>query len=499
MTSTRCNFRHSRMLLFLLPLFPILVQAQDRAELVEVACWFQSHDSMPDSQCYRMHVPENHARSNSNMISFPVAVFRSAAKFWKQSPVLHLGGGGPGGPMYLDEDLSMRYFWEQHDEISTAQRRDLIVIDPRGTGLAEPLLACHAFLENEAGRLERNLSMSEEWREIEADYRTCIDDYAARGVDFSGYNSLSIAQDIELLRQAMGVESWNLIGVSYGTVYAQMLAREFPESIDAMILDSATFPNLKPAQNWIRNQSAPFDALLNYCRINDFCDSPPADFESRFWNLYRKLNRDPIVIVQTHPYENHPIKIVLNGERLLGILLQGTYNTQIYYDLPAILNELEKGHSKRLQPYLEDTLYYVFDHHWGDISAEAHYCFDTRPWVDMEDVESEIAKLPEGWVKSSLELGLKAENHCPRMGIESGYTPMAGGVQIDVPTLFLHGKFDSVTFLDDVVEQRKFFPQSHLIEFDQAHSVLSYEACAEIIAGKFVKNPSRNQSDLDCD
>ena len=446
-----------------------------------------------------MHVPENHTRPDSKTISFPVVVFRTGFGFWKKSPVLHLGGGGPGGPMYLDEDLSMRYFWEYHDEISTRQRRDLIVIDPRGTGLAQPLLACHTFIDNEAGRLRRNMSMYEEWREIEADYRDCIDDFSARGIDFSGYNSLSVAKDIELLRLAMGIESWNLIGVSYGAIYAQMLAREFPDSIESMILDSATFPNLAKTENWIRIQSEPLDALVHYCRINLDCDQPLPDFETRFWNLYRALNLNPLTLSLDHPYQDGRIKVVLNGERFLAVLLQGTYSTQVYYDLPAILTELEQGRSARLRPYVEETLLYVFDRSWGDISAEAHYCFDTRPWVDLEELEAEVARLPDGYVKSSLELGLTAEDHCPRMGIESGYTPMAEGAQIDTPTLFLHGKFDSVTFLDNVIDQRKFFPQSHLIRYDQAHSVLSYEECAEVVAAKFVKNPQIATGDLDCD
>jgi hypothetical protein len=94
--------------------------------------------------------------------------------FSTKAPVLHLGAGGPGAPMYLDSIESIKTIWEYHDELSPNQGRDLFVIDPRGTGLSKPLLMCDTFVENETKRLKKNLSVTGQNEEVNKDYFKCI-------------------------------------------------------------------------------------------------------------------------------------------------------------------------------------------------------------------------------------------------------------------------------------------------------------------------------------
>lgn len=140
-----------------------------------VECWFDEMSAPPRTECYYMHVPEDHAQLTDKAVVFPVVVFRSSSIFSNKAPVLHLGAGGPGAPMYLDSTENVKAIWEYHNKLSTNQGRDLFVIDPRGTGLSKPLLTCDTFVENETKRLKNNLSFTEQWEESYKDYVGCID------------------------------------------------------------------------------------------------------------------------------------------------------------------------------------------------------------------------------------------------------------------------------------------------------------------------------------
>jgi len=234
-----------------------------------VDCWFDVKAQWPRTECYYMHVPEDHTQQakNTNVIAFPVIVFRSNTKSDTDTttPVLHLGGGGPGAPMALNSNDSIEFILQVHDEMSIKQGRDLFVIDPRGTGLAKPLLTCDKFVEREEIRLNQNLSFLENSDLVEKDYHDCIEKFNAQGIELSNYNSLAIAKDIEMMRIAANVEQWVLIGVSYAATYAQIIASQYPNSIESMVLDSATFPNLKLHDNYFQKSMASYESLYYYC------------------------------------------------------------------------------------------------------------------------------------------------------------------------------------------------------------------------------------------
>ncbi len=474
-------------------------QGDNTPRLEPVDCRFEVGPDWPRSQCFRMHVPENHAEPGGRMISFPVVRFRARFSLWpNRPPVLHLGGGGPGASMYLDSTEAVRSIWEYHDAMSIERRRDLIVIDPRGTGLSQPALVCWNFLQNLVPRLAQNLSMRDEWLAIEQDYERCIDVYLRDGFDLRHYNSRAVASDVEMLRQALDIDRWVLLGVSYATIYAQLVAQDNPGSVESMVLDSATFAHLAGEQSYLRRARAPYRALFDYCRYRDDCRAPLPDFEARLWALYYELNQNPISMQLDHPYLEGRIELQLNGERFLGALLEGIYGIGIYRDLPSIVTELEQRRYRRILPYLESTLQFMFDPTYGDVSMEAHYCFDTRPHINLDHITRQVEDLPDGYFKRMMRLSLEIGDQCERMKIDSGYPPMARARSTEVPTLFLHGRLDPVTLLEDVVSQRRHFRHSRLATFEFSHSMLTSDECAEVVAARFVANPSIEEAALDC-
>ena len=62
------------------------------------------------------------------------------------------------------------------------------------------------------------------------------------GVDLAAYNSAENAADLADLRTALGIDGWNLYGVSYGSNLAMSELRDHPEGIRSVVLDSCRSP-----------------------------------------------------------------------------------------------------------------------------------------------------------------------------------------------------------------------------------------------------------------
>lgn len=451
-----------------------------------VDCWFTSEPDWPYSECYFMLVPENHGKPGGRVVSFPVVVFRSKALFSSRAPVLHLGGGGPGAPMNFNSAESVRSIWEYHDEMSLKQGRDLFAIDPRGSGLSQPLLSCDTFVDHEIARFKRNISFKQEWDEVKQDYYQCIDRFEAEGIDISTYNSLSIARDIETMRTAANVDQWVFIGVSYGANYAQIIAAEYPGSVESMVLDSATFPNLKGHHNFVERTMAPFLAVYAYCDSDPSCDEPIADFKQRFWKLHKDLNANPVNVEVEHNSEKIPL--VLNGERYLAAVMEGVYGVEIFADLPRIIAELEARKVESIMPYLEYYVAYMLDRSYGDVSAAGHYCYEDKPFTDFKRMTTLVDELPLAYIREIALLTMDWPDYCDRIQTEPSDPVVAGAPTIDIPTLFLHGELDTITPLSDVLSQKQRFKYSQLVSFSLSHSILTADECAELVAADFVRD-----------
>ena len=139
------------------------------------------------------------------------------------------------------------------------------------------------------------------------------------------------------------------------------------------------------------------------------------------------------------------------------------------------------------------------DDTYGDVSMETHYCYDSHPYTDEARLKRQIEAMPASYYKTMLSLSLEFDDYCEFMRIGEGYAPMAEARDIDVPTLFLHGRQDSVTLLDDVIVQRRYFRNSRLVAFGHAHSMLTADTCAEMVAARFIQNPDTPQAQLRCD
>ncbi|MDQ3739528.1 MAG: alpha/beta hydrolase, partial [Actinomycetota bacterium] len=164
-------------------------------------------------ECARLRVPLD--RSGAVPGTVRLSIERVRAHRRPEGAVFALAGGPGQGASSVTEAFN-------RDTFGRIGRRDLVVVDQRGTGRSGAL-SCRD-LERPRGRdpLDvRTARCAERLGEPRRFYRTA-----------------DSVEDLEAVRAELGVERITLLGVSYGTKVALTYAQTYPERVERLVLDS---------------------------------------------------------------------------------------------------------------------------------------------------------------------------------------------------------------------------------------------------------------------
>jgi pimeloyl-ACP methyl ester carboxylesterase len=167
-------------------------------------------------QCATLDVPFD--RANPAVGSIGLAVQRVPASA-PRAGVIVLLAGGPGQPVLPAFESLIAPLARE----SALRGFELVAFDQRGTGQSQGL-QCLEALHSLRGGLSSLLG-------------ACGTDL---GATRAFYTSQESVEDLDALRQALGGTPLSLLAVSYGTRVAGMYAREHPQGLARMVLDSAT-------------------------------------------------------------------------------------------------------------------------------------------------------------------------------------------------------------------------------------------------------------------
>ena len=348
-------------------------------------CWFDAHESWPRKECYFMVVNEDPDDAESPLIAFPVVRFFTHHHA-KRNPILHLGGGGPGVAMQLGQGEA-RAFWTRHKGLVGASGRDFYVMDPRGVGMAFPRLHCPEPLGPKSlpATLANPVTAREEYLSWRLSYRVCKERLDRQGHDLSHYNSRTVARDVELLRRALNVEQWVLYGGSYASRYALTIARDFPDTAEAMILNGAVFPNMRHTDLWARQLNGAFERAFTWCDSSGLC--AVSELRERFWELAASLDESPLVVdpLPKALVDNYDVKkFALTGERLVDVVFSALYDPDFFAELHVLVHELSRRKSRLLVKTLDDYFMMSLDVTSSDPVFYAHYCAEEYPFVSYD-------------------------------------------------------------------------------------------------------------------
>jgi pimeloyl-ACP methyl ester carboxylesterase len=260
----------------------------------------------PDARCGYVDVPLDRSRPSSQTIPIGFVLLPRTRPATPAAEPIFVVFGGPGDAASANTDAVLRNFGALRD------RHDIVVIDYRGEGRSDAI-DCTPLQH-----LSTN-SMSAVIRAVGACGRQL-------GAGSDRYGAADIADDIDAVRAALGYDTIDLYGVSYGTVHAQAYLLRHRDHVRALIFNGAIDPLLGPAQSWeigASNAKAIAGDVAIVCSRSPSCSRANPDPAKTFAALDRRLRHHPVsgvardvtgVIHHVHVDEDALVRIAGNTD-----------------------------------------------------------------------------------------------------------------------------------------------------------------------------------------
>ena len=295
-------------------------------------------DIRPRLRCGTVGVPRDYAHPQAGQYKLAVVVIRSDRQPAAAEPVVYMSGG-PGGPLTA--------FTSYQAEHPLAAGRDIILVDQRGTGRSEPGL-CPSLAGGFAAALADAAIDPAAEAQRRALFAACRAQAAAAGIDLKNFGTAVTVEDFDRVRQALGIERWNLFGVSYGTTIAMTLMARHPETVRSAVLDSINPPDpmLPP---WSLNVTDAVGAFLAACQADASC--------SALYPNLAQTYQDTVVQLRTTPL-SFPLPPGVHGTGSHGPLTAGlfrlvvgrlVYYPRAYPGLPHLIAQVHDGKTIRFR------------------------------------------------------------------------------------------------------------------------------------------------------
>jgi pimeloyl-ACP methyl ester carboxylesterase len=382
--------------------------------------------------------------------------------------VMMLLAGGPGQASALAFDLAhLGSVWQ-----SIFPGYTLVAFDPRGTGNSG-FLGCSLGSDPVASA---------------AQVLACGQ---ALGPARVFYTTAANAEDVEAVRQALGVDKVGLWGTSYGTKVALAYALAHPDHVERMLLDSVVPPTGPDPFGLDTLQGIPL-GLRSLCG-NAACRGISRDLAAQVVKLANRAAVAPIR-GRVRTASGKPVSVSIDGVTLLGIVVSADLNPALQAELPSAIAGAAAGRSQallRIGGFAEGGLR-LADSSFSTGLFLATMCSDGRfPWQQNDDLATRrqaltaaVGALPAGSTGpfGSWATAVGPADYCLYWPSPSGNAPLAAGPLPNVPVLALSGSLDMRTPTANAVSVVSQFPQGHVVVVPGVgHSVLTVDpsGCAE--------------------
>ncbi|MFJ2742119.1 alpha/beta hydrolase [Streptomyces sp. NPDC087440] len=227
-------------------------------------------------ECSRLTVPIDYGKPDLGTIALAVGRYRATGADGdrKGSLVFNFGGPGASGVTTLAE--------AKDTYKSLGKRYDLVSFDPRGVGRSSPV-TCGKEAEEELEEGDGAPQTPPAGRQIDADALVKeAKDIAAACARHTGkllphVGTINVSRDMDVLRQALGDEKLNYMGISYGTRLGSVYASQFPDRSGRLVLDAVdtlTENSRVSGLNQARAFQRAFDTFLATCAEQYTADCP---------------------------------------------------------------------------------------------------------------------------------------------------------------------------------------------------------------------------------
>jgi pimeloyl-ACP methyl ester carboxylesterase len=404
-------------------------------------------------------------------IELPVVVLRATGPTPVPDAVV-IPAGGPGYPGadalgWADSPLN--------------EQRDIVLYDQRGTGAAVPSLECPAVDAAFVAALQADRSYRVERDAMAAARDDCLATLEAEGVDLTDYHSEASAADLDELRQALGYQQWNLLGISYGGRLALATMRAYPAGIRAAILDSVYDVTYGGLASTLEGIERGFRRLADGCAADPTCSEAHGDLNVKYEQLQKRYNAEPVVVDVDVGDGNGAQRFVITGDDMMAGLFNALYDAALIPLLPSFIDDLLAGETGIIAALIQRGV--PFATGAADAMALAVNCADN---ADLDTADADTAAYDE---PGRLSLVAGSTGACP-----PGWPATPGEfntpVTSDIPSLVLAGSYDPITPPADTKRVAEGLTNSTFLLVDPVgHGVTGYNPCIQRIELAFLDDP----------
>lgn len=426
------------------------------------------------ARCARVERPLDPTNPGGDTIKLFIAVVPALSLEPEPDPFVPVAGG-PG-------QASSEFYAGFADAFEEIRRkRDIVLVDQRGTGKSAPL-TCDvddAVISGEVSMEDSIAAARRCLKELTHDPR---------------YFTTSVAvEDLEAVRKLLGYPAFNIYGVSYGTRVAQHYLRRFPNSTRTVILDGVVPPQIPLGPMIAIEAQRALDEIFARCAEDKPCDAHFPAVGEEFARLKSALIEQPVTVDLADPVTGRAQSLSFGHTELAGALRILSYHPSTVALIPLLVHDAAAGNYAPLA-----SQYLMASKSLSDaLSIGMHnavVCTEDAPFYNRDDVDRDAL---EATYIGPVQLDA-LEAICsiwPRGVLDEDLNQP---VATDKPVLLLSGDADPITpprFAELAAVNMS--NSVHLIGADQGHGQAG-RTCIPEIMRDFVEHARVDGLDREC-
>jgi pimeloyl-ACP methyl ester carboxylesterase len=429
--------------------------------------------------CGKLPVFENRKSGVGRQIDLNVVVLPALERGRKEAPLFDLQGG-PG----IAATTQAR--WYATDLKEYRRRRDVVLVDQRGTGDSNPLLCGTKESGNYLAEMYPIKYVQDCRRKLE------------RVADLTQYTTPAAMDDLDDVRAWLGYDKINLIGLSYGTRAALVYMRQHPERVRSVVLMGVAPTYSKLPLYHARNGQRAMLLLLDECAADAACMRAYLRVRQELAQLLERLARQPARVGYVLPVTKKEVAVEIKRDVFAEQLRSQMYEPTGARRLPFIIHRAAQGD---FTPFLKIAIHDDPPSTASDFSiADGMYlsvtCAEDVPLIDPKEAEQLNRDTFFGNYRVIQQR--RACRHWARAALPAGYDkPVAS----DAPVLIFSGYMDPVTPPEWGAEVASHLPNSkHVVIRHHAHVPvgLTNIECLDKVTLEFLERGSVNNLDTSC-
>jgi len=420
--------------------------------------------------CGTYEVFENREARSGRKILLKIVVLQATGPKRAPDPLFFLEGG-PGAAATLDAS--------EFVSNPVRERRDIVLVDTRGTGASNPL-SCAIW--GDGTRLDHLFPL---------DAVTACRDELRKRADLTHYTTSAAMDDVDEVRRYLGYGPVNLAGASYGTLAAQVFLVRHPAAVRTLVLSSVVKPGEPSPLNHARNAQQGLELLARDCAAEPACHAAFPHFKEEVSTVLDRLAKQPAKVQVKHPKTEKPVTVTLTRSAAADALRFALYSPEASCQMPLRIHLAAQGNYRELaQIAVELRSRLQQGLAFGALFSIS--CAEDLPLIDPRAIPAATRGTFYG--DDRVREQLAACGVWPHAPLPAGWGAL---VHSDVPALLFSGERDPVTPPADAALVARGFPHGLLVTIPHG-SHASGGKCADKLAADFIERGSVQGLDLSC-